>query len=333
MSSRFRATGLPALTGTAAFFAAERARRNGAWHRAEALYAESLEMTEALGANAAVELVRRAALAAYRGQVERTAELLRAAERAFDHRQDTWNEYWVDHTRGALALTLGRAEEAAPPLRRVYAAPFVGRGCRDSVCSANADLVETLVALADLDGARAAADGSPIVSTGSSTRTVSPWSSGAAPWPARTRPRSASPRPSGCMRRPTTPSSGRGLSCCTASTSGAPTHRVPPARSCAMLSWGSTGRRSSSAERARRELAASGETRPARAARSDADLTPQELRVALAVCDGLSNAETASSLFLSVKTVEFHLGRVYRKLGVRSRGGLSRAMSDQGLSA
>ena len=63
-----------------------------------------------------------------------------------------------------------------------------------------------------------------------------------------------------------------------------------------------------------------------RAAAPTAELTPQELRVALAVSDGLSNAETASALFLSVKTVEFHLGRVYRKLGVRSRGGLAKAL-------
>lgn len=78
------------------------------------------------------------------------------------------------------------------------------------------------------------------------------------------------------------------------------------------------------AERARRELEAAGE-RPTTAA-EPVPLTPQELRVAEAVGDGLSNAEVAAALFLSVKTVEFHLSRVYRKLGLRSRGGLARAL-------
>jgi DNA-binding CsgD family transcriptional regulator len=48
-------------------------------------------------------------------------------------------------------------------------------------------------------------------------------------------------------------------------------------------------------------------------------LTPQELQVALEVARGSTNREAAASLFLSPKTIEFHLGKVYRKLGVRSR--------------
>ncbi|WP_405926673.1 LuxR C-terminal-related transcriptional regulator [Streptomyces sp. NBC_00035] len=52
-------------------------------------------------------------------------------------------------------------------------------------------------------------------------------------------------------------------------------------------------------------------------------LTAQELQVALAVGDGLSNGEAAAALFVSRKTVEAHLTRVYRKLGVRSRSELA----------
>jgi DNA-binding CsgD family transcriptional regulator len=48
-------------------------------------------------------------------------------------------------------------------------------------------------------------------------------------------------------------------------------------------------------------------------------LTAQEAVVARLVADGRSNKEVAAELFLSVKTVEFHLGNLYRKLGVRSR--------------
>jgi len=53
-------------------------------------------------------------------------------------------------------------------------------------------------------------------------------------------------------------------------------------------------------------------------------LTPQELRVALQVADGLSNHEVAARLFLSHKTIEVHLGHIYDKLGVHSRTGLAR---------
>jgi DNA-binding CsgD family transcriptional regulator len=65
-----------------------------------------------------------------------------------------------------------------------------------------------------------------------------------------------------------------------------------------------------------RELRAAGARR--RSARSDA-LTPQESRVAAAVARGASNREIAAELFLSPKTIEFHLRQIYRKLGARSR--------------
>ncbi|MCU0284543.1 MAG: helix-turn-helix transcriptional regulator, partial [Candidatus Nanopelagicales bacterium] len=80
------------------------------------------------------------------------------------------------------------------------------------------------------------------------------------------------------------------------------------------------------AERARRELAAAGARVPAPQPAPGVELSPQETRVALAVADGCTNAEVADLLFLSVKTVEFHLSSVYRKLGVRSRGGLAKAL-------
>jgi DNA-binding NarL/FixJ family response regulator len=58
-------------------------------------------------------------------------------------------------------------------------------------------------------------------------------------------------------------------------------------------------------------------------------LTPQELRVALAVQRGLSNADAAADLFLSVKTVEYHLSNIYRKLGISSRTQLVRILSER----
>jgi LuxR family transcriptional regulator, maltose regulon positive regulatory protein len=53
-------------------------------------------------------------------------------------------------------------------------------------------------------------------------------------------------------------------------------------------------------------------------------LTPQERHVSLAVANGATNDDVARELFLSRKTVEFHLTSVYRKLGVTSRSQLTR---------
>ena len=80
------------------------------------------------------------------------------------------------------------------------------------------------------------------------------------------------------------------------------------------------------ARRARAELRAAGETSTSDRA-GTAELTPQELQVALLVTEGATNREAAASLFLSPKTVEVHLTRAYRKLGVRSRTELARVFA------
>ncbi|MDO3637905.1 helix-turn-helix domain-containing protein, partial [Mycolicibacterium arseniciresistens] len=66
-----------------------------------------------------------------------------------------------------------------------------------------------------------------------------------------------------------------------------------------------------------------------------AALTPSERRVAELAASGMTNKDVAAALFISPKTVEHNLGRVYRKLGIRSRAELGRLMggseaSDQG---
>ena len=80
------------------------------------------------------------------------------------------------------------------------------------------------------------------------------------------------------------------------------------------------------AARATRELAATGAVASHRVASTADPLTPQELQVALVVAEGATNREAGAKLFLSPKTVEAHLGRIYRKLGVRSRTELARKM-------
>jgi DNA-binding CsgD family transcriptional regulator len=73
------------------------------------------------------------------------------------------------------------------------------------------------------------------------------------------------------------------------------------------------------AGRANNELRASGETVQPGAVIATSELTPQELQVALTVAKGATNREAGAALFLSPKTIEAHLGRVYRKLDIRSR--------------
>jgi DNA-binding CsgD family transcriptional regulator len=77
-------------------------------------------------------------------------------------------------------------------------------------------------------------------------------------------------------------------------------------------------------ERAAAELRATGERLGRREARQGDELTPQELRVALQVAEGKTNKEAGAALFLSPKTIDFHLRRVYHKLDVRSRAELAR---------
>lgn len=77
------------------------------------------------------------------------------------------------------------------------------------------------------------------------------------------------------------------------------------------------------ADRAASELRATGETAQRRGANALDGLTPQELQVARMLAEGRSTREAAAALFLSPKTVEYHLRHVYGKLGIRSRAELA----------
>jgi DNA-binding CsgD family transcriptional regulator len=74
------------------------------------------------------------------------------------------------------------------------------------------------------------------------------------------------------------------------------------------------------ARRALDELTAGGGRRPALAITGAAALTPAERRVATLAAREMTNRAIAQELFVTEKTVEVHLSRVYRKLGIRSRG-------------
>jgi DNA-binding CsgD family transcriptional regulator len=80
------------------------------------------------------------------------------------------------------------------------------------------------------------------------------------------------------------------------------------------------------AERARTELLATGQTARKRTVATRGALTAQEAVIARLARDGLSNPEIGSRLFLSARTVQYHLGKVFTKLDISSRGQLDRAL-------
>ena len=80
-------------------------------------------------------------------------------------------------------------------------------------------------------------------------------------------------------------------------------------------------------ERARRELVATGETLGKRTVDTRDTLTAQEAQIARLARDGLSNAEIGSRLFISPRTVEYHLSKTFIKLGIGSRHQLRRVLS------
>jgi len=80
------------------------------------------------------------------------------------------------------------------------------------------------------------------------------------------------------------------------------------------------------AEQASRELLATGETARKRTVEAAVELTAQEAQVARLARDGLSNPQIAARLFISARTVQYHLGKVFTKLDITSRSQLAQAL-------
>jgi len=84
------------------------------------------------------------------------------------------------------------------------------------------------------------------------------------------------------------------------------------------------------AERARHELRATGETPRKRTVETDTTLTAQEAHIARLARDGHTNTEIGAQLFLSARTVEWHLRKIFTKLGIGSRRELRAALAQLG---
>ena len=243
----------------------------------------------------AIELAKNLGLGYYRGRAERAL--------------------------GRLEVALGRLDEGARQLEAA-AARLERAGNREANVTPLWDLVEANARLGDLDGAQAALDAAePLVA-------------------------------------PQVPDELAVLERCRGIVAAAPAfehhfdralelHEFPFERARTALSYGERLRRAGErrrarellrgalsafhelgavawADRARTELGASGERLRARDESRQDFLTPRETQIALQVAEGASNREVAAALFVTPKTVEFHLTRIYRKLGVRSRGELIR---------
>jgi DNA-binding CsgD family transcriptional regulator len=87
------------------------------------------------------------------------------------------------------------------------------------------------------------------------------------------------------------------------------------------------------AERARTELRVSGETPRQRDPSALDQLTPQELQVVRFVGEGATNREVAAQLFLSPRTIDYHLRQIFTKLGISSRAELIRLRADERLTS
>src|SRR5262249_46291206 len=83
------------------------------------------------------------------------------------------------------------------------------------------------------------------------------------------------------------------------------------------------------AERAQRELLATGETARRRVESTRGDLTAQEAGIARLAAQGQSNRQTALRLFISPRTVQYHLRKVFQKLDVHSRNELRSVLSSE----
>jgi len=246
-----------------------------------------------------------------------------------EHMHDRRRRATGDRAVGLSALVAGRLEEAAASLSAAADVDFLGRGLRDAVLPARVDLVEVCLRLHRRDEATSRADAVRPLLDDMDEPAAAALSERAAALVAAD--------PDEAMRHfaAAVALHGDGLdpfehgrTLLLRAEHLRRHHQRADARAClqgAAVQFERLWARPW-LERVQVELRAAGGT--SGTAVPVVDLTPQELAVAREVASGRSNREVAEALYLSSRTVEYHLGNVYRKLGVHGRAGLARTFVD-----
>ncbi len=308
------------------------------WARAEANYTESIRLATETGQTTelAMSLAGLCWLESRAGKAEACRTHAAEARALCTARDIHIGEAWVEYALGDLDLSLGHADLAARPLSELIAS-WSDSQLEDVDLAPAPELADALMRLGRRSEARivaraaiastaitkgqpwALARGRPRVRAGGrATMTfdelvrVRPRPGTSRPWTgsrsARTSPRV---RVSGCAEPVggSTPAGGsvRGVG-----------HLRRPRRS------------RSGANSAGAELTATGEHVRTTGANTIGGTDPQELQVSMMLAEGRTTREAAAALFLSPKTVEYHLRKVYTKLGIGSRGELAELLSRAG---
>lgn len=256
---------------------------------------------------------------------DEVAQLRALTDRIHDRRRRATG----DRAVGLRALVAGRLDEAVASLSAAADVDFLGRGLRDAVLPARVDLVEAYARLGDPVEARHRADAVRPVLDAMDDPPAAALSERVAGLVARS-PASAATHFDTAVRFHTRGGDPfeHGRTLLLQGEHLRRHHRRSEARAAllgASVLFERLGARPW-VERVQAELRAAGGT-PTTGG-SAAALTPQELAVARAVVSGRSNREVGEALFLSPRTVEYHLGNVYRKLGVHGRAGVAGAIVD-----
>jgi DNA-binding CsgD family transcriptional regulator len=296
------------------------------WDDAESAYLEGIRLARETGqtTDLAASLAGLACLNARRGRVEDCRDNVSAAEELCRRNHIRMASFWLEFAQGDLAAGLGDAAGAVHHYEALQSA-LAATGFADPDQSCAPELVETYVHLGRLeDAARVAKE------------FASQAEAKAQPWSLARAERAFGLCTSGAQAQ-------------THFRAALQLHEQTPdrfERARTELAFGARLRRERRrsearpllrsaletfellgaapwADRAAQELQATGETVHRREANAMDELTPQERQIAQLLAQGRTTREAAAALFLSPKTVEYHLRHVYLKLGVRSRASLA----------
>ncbi len=296
----------------------------GEYAQASALLEEASAVTQATHATPLVQAKQM--VAAYRGEEATALELIKAGRRSATARGQGMALSMIECANAILLNGLGRYDEALAPAQRACA--------HDELSLYGLALVELVEAAARSDNPSIAAAALERLSE----RTRASGTDWALGLEARSRAFVTDGPAAGDLYEEAVERLGRG--------------RLAPHRARAQLVYGEWLRREKRrldardqlraahdtftgigakafAERARRELQATGETARKRSAATRDDLTPQEAQIARLARDGLSNPEIGARLFISPRTVQYHLHKVFAKLDVSSRNQLGRVLTSK----